>query len=188
MLYVSILINVRNCLEEVFDWLSFQVSRTYISLLVLLQCSYHYGISHENRTSISRRCEQVPFLYEVSIGLEIGICLVSILVSNIFNDPFPLSDEIKNIYIPPDALESLRQSCEFVCPNDGFLDQVMQQNSLSHGWRDFMCVHYHKSMLFFFPYQLKMFEEMGFKVDHASPIYKRFRLKVLGKPPLLFFA
>ncbi|KAB1222184.1 Dual specificity protein phosphatase 12 [Morella rubra] len=50
-----------------------------------------------------------------------------------------------------DALESLRQSCEFVCPNDGFLDQ------------------------------LKMFEEMGFKVDHASPIYKRFRLKVLGE-------
>lgn len=28
--------------------------------------------------------------------------------------------------------------------------------------------------------QLKMFEQMGFKVDHASPIYKRFRLKVLG--------
>ncbi|KAK9290506.1 hypothetical protein L1049_008676 [Liquidambar formosana] len=49
-----------------------------------------------------------------------------------------------------DALESLRQSCEFVSPNDGFLDQ------------------------------LKMFEEMGFKVDHANPIYKRFRLKVLG--------
>ncbi|XP_044505579.1 dual specificity protein phosphatase 12-like isoform X1 [Mangifera indica] len=49
-----------------------------------------------------------------------------------------------------DALESLRQSCEFVCPNDGFLEQ------------------------------LKMFEEMGFKIDHASPIYKRFRLKVLG--------
>lgn len=23
-----------------------------------------------------------------------------------------------------DALESLRQSCEFVCPNDGFLEQV----------------------------------------------------------------
>ncbi|CDP19238.1 unnamed protein product [Coffea canephora] len=50
-----------------------------------------------------------------------------------------------------DALESLRQSCEFVCPNDGFLDQ------------------------------LKMFEEMGFRVDYASPIYKRFRLKVLGR-------
>nr|XP_016476353.1 PREDICTED: dual specificity protein phosphatase 12-like isoform X2 [Nicotiana tabacum] len=49
-----------------------------------------------------------------------------------------------------DAIESLRQSCEFVCPNDGFLDQ------------------------------LKMFEEMGFKVDKASPIYKRFHLKVLG--------
>ncbi|KAM7269992.1 hypothetical protein ACFE04_029206 [Oxalis oulophora] len=50
-----------------------------------------------------------------------------------------------------DALESLRQSCEFVCPNDNFLDQ------------------------------LKMFEEMGFKVDRASPIYKRFRLKILGE-------
>ncbi|KAI5663799.1 hypothetical protein M9H77_23122 [Catharanthus roseus] len=49
-----------------------------------------------------------------------------------------------------DALESLRQSCDFVCPNDGFLDQ------------------------------LKLFEEMGFKVDRASPIYKRFRLRVLG--------
>lgn len=49
-----------------------------------------------------------------------------------------------------DALESLRQSCESVCPNDGFLEQ------------------------------LKMFEEMGFKVNRGSPIYKRFRLKVLG--------
>lgn len=49
-----------------------------------------------------------------------------------------------------DALESLKQSCEFVCPNDGFLEQ------------------------------LKMFEEMDYKVDHASTIYKRFRLKVLG--------
>ncbi|XP_021893356.1 dual specificity protein phosphatase 12-like isoform X2 [Carica papaya] len=49
-----------------------------------------------------------------------------------------------------EALDSMRQSCEFVCPNDGFLEQ------------------------------LKMFEEMSFKVDHASPIYKRFRLKVLG--------
>jgi dual specificity phosphatase 12 len=25
-----------------------------------------------------------------------------------------------------------------------------------------------------------MFEEMGFKVDHANPIYKRFRLIALG--------
>ncbi|KAG1365500.1 dual specificity protein phosphatase 12 [Cocos nucifera] len=49
-----------------------------------------------------------------------------------------------------DALESLRESCEFICPNDGFLDQ------------------------------LKLFEEMGFRVDTTSPIYKRFRLKVLG--------
>lgn len=49
-----------------------------------------------------------------------------------------------------DALESLRQSNESVCPNDGFLEQ------------------------------LTMFEDMGFKVDHSSSIYKRFRLKVLG--------
>ncbi|WMV59194.1 hypothetical protein MTR67_052579 [Solanum verrucosum] len=55
-----------------------------------------------------------------------------------------------------DAIESLRQSCEFVCPNDGFLDQ------------------------------LKMFEQMGFKVDHASSVYKRFHLKVLG--PLSHFS
>ncbi|GJW91260.1 dual specificity protein phosphatase 12-like protein [Tanacetum coccineum] len=49
-----------------------------------------------------------------------------------------------------DALESLRQSNESVCPNDGFLEQ------------------------------LSMFEDMGFKVDHSSTVYKRFRLKVLG--------
>ncbi|KAK9124830.1 hypothetical protein Scep_013676 [Stephania cephalantha] len=49
-----------------------------------------------------------------------------------------------------DALESLRKSCESVCPNDGFLEQ------------------------------LKMFEEMGYKVDTSSSIYKRFKLKVLG--------
>ncbi|KAF8398226.1 hypothetical protein HHK36_017152 [Tetracentron sinense] len=49
-----------------------------------------------------------------------------------------------------DALESLRQSCEYVCPNDGFLEQ------------------------------LKMFEDIGFKVDTASPKYKRFCLKVFG--------
>uniref|UniRef100_A0A0D6QZK1 protein-tyrosine-phosphatase n=1 Tax=Araucaria cunninghamii TaxID=56994 RepID=A0A0D6QZK1_ARACU len=48
-----------------------------------------------------------------------------------------------------DALESLRQCSNCVCPNDGFLEQ------------------------------LKMFEEMGFKVDHASPLYKKFHLKIL---------
>lgn len=48
------------------------------------------------------------------------------------------------------ALESLRQSCESVSPNDNFLEQ------------------------------LKMFEEMDFKVDRSSTIYKRFRLKMLG--------
>lgn len=27
-------------------------------------------------------------------------------------------------FVSTDAIESLRQNCEFVCPNDGFLDQV----------------------------------------------------------------
>ncbi|KAJ4787054.1 hypothetical protein LUZ62_038300 [Rhynchospora pubera] len=50
-----------------------------------------------------------------------------------------------------DALDSLKEVCESVSPNDGFLDQ------------------------------LKIFEEMGFKVDTSSPTYKRFRLKILGQ-------
>ncbi|XP_019187253.1 PREDICTED: dual specificity protein phosphatase 12-like [Ipomoea nil] len=50
-----------------------------------------------------------------------------------------------------DAIQSLCQSCESVSPNDGFVDQ------------------------------LKMFEEMGFKVNRASPTYKRFHLKLLGE-------
>lgn len=54
-----------------------------------------------------------------------------------------------------DALASLRQSKPSVCPNDGFLEQ------------------------------LTMFQDMGFKVDHSSPIYKRFRWKVLGPTTLL---
>ncbi|KAL5204176.1 hypothetical protein ABZP36_009047 [Zizania latifolia] len=49
------------------------------------------------------------------------------------------------------ALESLKEVNESVCPNDGFLEQ------------------------------LKLFEEMGFKVDTSSPLYKRFRLKLLGQ-------
>ncbi|KAL9691444.1 hypothetical protein QQ045_011868 [Rhodiola kirilowii] len=49
-----------------------------------------------------------------------------------------------------EALDSLKKSCDTVCPNDGFLEQ------------------------------LKMFEEMSFRVDRDSSIYKRFRLKVLG--------
>jgi hypothetical protein len=33
---------------------------------------------------------------------------------------------IFSLRVPVDALESLRQSCESVGPNDGFLEQVMQ--------------------------------------------------------------
>lgn len=31
-----------------------------------------------------------------------------------------------------------------------------------------------------FMLQLKMFEDMGFKVDHDSAIYKKFHLNILG--------
>ncbi|RCV36367.1 hypothetical protein SETIT_7G313200v2 [Setaria italica] len=50
-----------------------------------------------------------------------------------------------------EALESLKEISELACPNDGFLEQ------------------------------LKLFGEMGFKVDTSSPLYKRFRLKLLGQ-------
>ncbi|KAG2559893.1 hypothetical protein PVAP13_8KG035563 [Panicum virgatum] len=50
-----------------------------------------------------------------------------------------------------EALQSLKEVSESACPNDGFLDQ------------------------------LKLFQEMGFKVDTSSPLYKRFRLKLLGQ-------
>lgn len=50
-----------------------------------------------------------------------------------------------------EALESLKEVYESVCPNDGFLEQ------------------------------LKLFGEMGFKVDTSSPLYKRFRIKLLGQ-------
>ncbi|CAN6362172.1 unnamed protein product [Urochloa humidicola] len=50
-----------------------------------------------------------------------------------------------------EALESFKEISESACPNDGFLDQ------------------------------LKLFEEMGVKVDTSSSLYKRFRLKLLGQ-------
>lgn len=90
-----------------------------------------------------------------------------------------------------DALESLKQSCEFVCPNDGFLEQVMLRNYVKLIYLYFEAYHcgcmllVFEEFLFYPPLQLKMFEEMDYKVDHASTIYKRFRLKVLGTSPSL---
>ncbi|CAM6105567.1 unnamed protein product [Calypogeia fissa] len=49
-----------------------------------------------------------------------------------------------------DALASLREGSPHVCPNEGFMEQ------------------------------LKMFEDMGFKVDRDSPIYKQFHVTNLG--------
>ncbi|KAL3682065.1 hypothetical protein R1sor_000087 [Riccia sorocarpa] len=50
-----------------------------------------------------------------------------------------------------DALTSLRESSATACPNSGFMDQ------------------------------LQMFEDMGFKVDHGSSIYKKFHVFNLGE-------
>ncbi|PRQ56568.1 putative phosphoric monoester hydrolase [Rosa chinensis] len=105
-----------------------------------LYCSYHYSISYENRTVIARRYEQII------------ACLKCCQSINLYHHHSCYILEIQhNCFYDLDALGSLRQSCEFVCPNDGFLNQ------------------------------LKMYEDMGFKVDHASPIYKSFRLKILGE-------
>lgn len=82
-------------------------------------------------------------------------------------------------YFLPEALESLKEINESVCPNDGFLDQV----SFHY---DLLIRLYHINIRFIllsgmlYNLQLKLFEEMGFKVDTSSPLYKRFRLKMLG--------
>ena len=36
-----------------------------------------------------------------------------------------------SLYCAADARESLQQSCESICPNDGFLEQVIQGNAIS---------------------------------------------------------
>ncbi|KAF6175288.1 hypothetical protein GIB67_000609 [Kingdonia uniflora] len=106
----------------------------------------------------------------VSRGVKLSLVIQFVLEGELRRDPdIPLEEEeaqsepliisaaIITAYLmrteqlsQEGALESLRLSCESVCPNDGFLDQ------------------------------LKMFEDMGFKVDPASSIYKRFRLRILG--------
>ncbi len=79
------------------------------------------------------------------VGLQIGICLwLLVLFKNAFDDLFVWWDWkyyrlfsklniihffsssyfFSCLHIPADALASLKQSCEFVCPNDGFLEQV----------------------------------------------------------------
>ena len=70
------------------------------------------------------------------VGPQIGICLWLLDLFTMLLLAF-FSNEIENImllmslfffffiHIPADALESLKQSYEYVCPNDGFIEQVM---------------------------------------------------------------
>jgi hypothetical protein len=79
-------------------------------------------------------------------------------------------------YFLPDALVSLKEVSESACPNDGFLDQVRFAYDVCS--IEFPgCLSF---SLILHTLQLKLFEEMGFKVDTSSPLYKRFRLKLLG--------
>lgn len=154
------------------------------------------------------------FLWSI-LGLYIGICLlpsISLLLNHNFlfviiqtilrwfffliNVFFPNLRVSLSLYCAADALESLRQSCESICPNDGFLEQVIEGNAISSSdfWDSIISLLHHvyvtdsKCLFFsFLLWQLKMFEDMGFKVDHANPIYKCFRLKVLGIISRFFF-
>ena len=79
-------------------------------------------------------------------------------------------------FLLPEALESLKEINESVCPNDGFLDQVSCHYALFAPY----CPLIFLLSRIFCNLQLKLFEEMGFKVDTSSPLYRRFRLKLLG--------
>ena len=92
------------------------------------------------------------------------------------------------------ALESLRDCCEFVSPNDNFLEQVREVLCrqelhvilhLMHYTLSFSSVNFIIMAITFAYLQLKMFEEMNFKVDRGNPKYKRFRLRILGRFSLL---
>jgi dual specificity phosphatase 12 len=71
----------------------------------------------------------------------------------------------------------LKEISESACPNDGFLDQVRFVHDLLAVYELQECLLLSQ---IFSVVQLKLFEEMGFKVDTSSPLYKRFRLKILG--------
>lgn len=120
---------------------------------------------------------------------------ISIICLNIMNQCIsrflwspPMVVFLSWLYIYADALGSLRQSSQFVSPNDGFMEQVLLEILLIHFKttrtfvQTFNALESYPSLLItnLYPFQLKLFEEMGFKVDYASPIYKRFRLKILG--------
>ena len=80
-------------------------------------------------------------------------------------------------YFLPEALEYLKEVSESACPNDGFLDQMRSVHDLLAAYELLECLLLSWTLCVA---QLKLFEEMGFKVDNSSPLYKRFRLKLLG--------
>uniref|UniRef100_A0A0D9XNU1 protein-tyrosine-phosphatase n=1 Tax=Leersia perrieri TaxID=77586 RepID=A0A0D9XNU1_9ORYZ len=94
----------------------------------------------------------VPCLDFIDEGRKVGNvlvhCFAGVSRSATIITAYLMRTEQKSL---EEALVSLKEVNESVCPNDGFLEQ------------------------------LKLFEEMGFKVDTTSPLYKRFRLKLLGQ-------
>lgn len=96
-----------------------------------------------------KKVRTIPMFVWSILGLCIGICLLP-FISFLANLNCLFCDDTDNfgdtvffilcffskswlfpLYFPADALESLRQSCEFVCPNDGFLEQVIKGNAIS---------------------------------------------------------
>lgn len=140
----------RNCSEQGYivitfpSFLNCQVLRVYTLLCMCsLQCSYHYSIFDENWTPICRRFEQIHCFF----GVMWIYSLVHVQFGWLFsqkNENMPLAFQTYVILlfflsflfpfcpcIPADALKSLRQSCNFVCPNDGFLEQVVYSIDIS---------------------------------------------------------
>lgn len=135
----------------------------------MLQCYHHHGISNENRAEISGRYDF--FFSKICNTLIFSLYVAWIIWSTFYN---PCG--IHYFILFPEALESLKEINESVCPNDGFLDQVSFHYELVALYLTIFLLLSRIS----YTLQLKLFEEMGFKVDTSSPLYRRFRLKLLG--------
>ena len=138
----------------------------------MLQCYHHHGISYENRAEIFGR-------FEYFCSSKTHNILIFVVMSLELSDPSFITLMWHLLFFSfPEALEALKEINESVCPNDGFLDQVSFHYDLFAP----SPFSFHLLSWIFYILQLKLFEEMGFKVDTSSPLYRRFRLKLLGWP------
>ena len=128
----------------------------------LSQCFHHCCLSYEIRAEISGRSE-LSFPGKRT-------CIFSSTLVQFYSCGLAC-------YFLPEALQSLKEVSESACPNDGFLDQVRFVHNLLAVYELLECLLLSST---FCVVQLKLFEEMGFKVDTSSPLYKRFCLKLLG--------